>query len=106
MNEKAKKIYITVGHRFSSIPNQNKVKFLVLPEWETETKVAKKFRKKCAEKPQIYLGFTGENQKAFKPSELYWAIFDNLDDEKPRISSKNYIQGNLVSVHIFMMIGV
>jgi hypothetical protein len=91
MNE-TKKIYITVGNRFSNKPIRNKTVFVtgIL----TEIQAAKKLRKLCADIDNI------------KPSELYWAIFDNLDDEKPRISSKNYIQGNLVSVHIFMMIGV
>ncbi len=96
MNEETKKIYITVGHRFSNIPIPNKVLYFIDTDdkCRTEIKCAKLLRKSEAD---------GRN---IKPSELYWAIFDNLDDEKPRISSKNYIQGNLVSVHSFMMIGV
>lgn len=91
MNQEPKKIYITVGSRFG---NYLKKRECLLYENSTETQMAKNFRKQES------------NRLHMKPSELYWAIFDNLDDEKPRVCSKNYIQGNSVSVHTFIMIGV
>jgi hypothetical protein len=86
-----KKIYITIGSRFGTYVKR---KEYALFESTTEIQIAKYFRKQES------------NRLHMKPSELYWAVFDNLDDEKPRIHSENYIQGNLCSVHTFMMIGV
>jgi hypothetical protein len=96
--QEIKTIFVTIGHRFSTIPMANKVAILVFED-ETETKVAKKFRKKLADKPQFH-GYSS-NTKSFKPSELYWAIFDSPKEDKPRIKSDNYNPGSLVSVNSF-----
>ncbi len=91
-------VYITIGHRFSNIPMGNKVATLVFED-ETEIQVAKKLRKNFAEKPYAH-GYSIDT-KSFKPSELYWAIFDSPKDDNPRIQSENYHPGILVSVNVF-----
>jgi hypothetical protein len=71
-----KKIYVTIGNPILSIPLQNLV--AVRCEETEYRKIAKQFRKEIADEEKI------------SPANLYWAIFDKLDAEKPILASDNF----------------
>ena len=87
-------ILVSVGHPFCKNVMQNKA--IVSAEEGKEIQAAKAIRKEVAENAGQF-GFrdTQGNALTFKPSELYWAIFLNLDDEKPYKHSDNYFWGVL-----------
>lgn len=97
MNDKlkAKKIYVTVGWKNSNIPMGNKIGCWILPDDSlTEIQIAKKIRKQFADHPEHH-GYT-KDTKPFKPSDLYWAIFDDLYATKSRICSDNWREGEII----------
>ncbi len=75
----------------------NKVAVLVFDD-ESEIKAAKKISIILSDFPQQ--GGYSIDTKPFNPSDLYWGIFDYVEDETPRISSRNWHSGILVDSFI------
>ncbi|HJU58772.1 MAG TPA: hypothetical protein VJ583_03425 [Nitrososphaeraceae archaeon] len=85
----SKAIYITIGHPNSPFPMGTRITtMVVLSDGETEIQIAKLVRKKFAAHPEMH-GYAKE-QKPFKPSELYYAIFDSKESRLPVESSLNF----------------
>jgi len=76
-------VYVTIGVPFSSIPIMEKVMIFVDPK-RTPIQAAKELRKNVADSIEDYGWVRGTN---FKPSELYYEIFENRTDEKPTLMS-------------------
>jgi hypothetical protein len=86
---KSKIVYITIGHQNSPFPMASRIGTIVwLEDNETPVQIAKKVRKKFAEHPEMH-GYSRE-QSPFKPSELYYAIFEEKDSRLPFESSLNF----------------
>lgn len=91
MNEQ---VYVTIGHPQSRIP----IMPLVAVQADSEQDLreqAKKLRKVVADNAGHY-GFRTPSggSVTFKPSELYWAVFNTIDGQaKPILHSENYYWG-------------
>lgn len=70
-------IFVTIGWSDSTFPVANKIALMV---WDDESlvKVAKTVRKDFADR------------EGCKPSYMTWAVFENVEDEAPVISSANW----------------
>jgi hypothetical protein len=84
-------LYVSIGHPARKEPM---IHAAVIPDNIDILAATKKLRKEVAENAGHY-GFrdTQGNAIVFKPSELYWAIFESLEDEKPTLCSDNYGTG-------------
>lgn len=87
--------YVTIGHPARREPMLATIG-IVIPNEKAAREQAKTLRQEVARNAGHY-GFrdTQGNVITFKPSELYWAVFDNKDDEKPALHSDNYLWGVL-----------
>lgn len=84
-----KQIYVSVGHPHSKIPFVNRT--VVNVEEGSERTTAKILRKDVANNPG-HFGFPREFN-GYKPSELYWAIFEGFSEDNPVLFSDNYFWG-------------
>lgn len=91
--EKGGIIYVTVGVPFSSIPIMSKVVLFVNYAKETHVQVAKKLRKQVAENIENHGWVRGTE---FNPSELYYEIYANVDNEFPYFCSSNSPKASIV----------
>lgn len=78
--------FITIGWQHSNIPMGNKMSVYVDTDITTPVKVAKQMRKNFADNAENHGYVKGTT---FKPSELFYAIYENVDDVCPIFFSKN-----------------
>src|SRR5688572_29475604 len=93
-NATGERVYITIGHPHSRVPIVRPIA-MDLPNENEMRCEAKKLRKEVAENAGHY-GFRTESGGTitFKPSELYWAVFNTIDGQaKPILHSENYYWG-------------
>jgi len=83
-----KTIYVMTGHPCQKAPAPFLMVALNVNEGE-EIAQAKLHRKFQAEDALGNYGLANLNVR-FTPSDFYWAIFENPDDEKPVRASDNY----------------
>ena len=89
MSDESKIVYITVGNPRSPFPMATKVSAIVwFPDGETPVKIAKKMRKSFADHPSMH-GYSLDT-KPFKPSFLYYAIYEEKSGVVPTWSSDNF----------------
>jgi len=84
---KEDRIFITIKHRNSCISIWEKVSCFITEE-DNPIKIAKEYRKRIADHPSDY-GYIRDHPR-IPPSHFVWAIFKNLDDEKPFLHSPNW----------------
>lgn len=90
MPQNSEMYFITIGVEFSNIPMERKIAAYVNLEIETPVKVAKQLRKTFAKHPSNH-GWSIYT-KPFKPSQLFYAIYDCVDSIEPWAYSKNIPQ--------------
>jgi len=87
MNSDPYNVYVTVGHSTGRFPIIKKVCMLVYEDiGETPVQVAKKLRKQVADNAFGYGYVLGT---VFKPSELYYEVYINVDAKMPYAESTN-----------------
>ncbi len=86
MNNEVRSILVTVGRPDGFLPISNKVCMFVF-KGETPIKIAKKFRKQAAFVLDDFAKLRGLTR--IKPSDLYWEIYEKVDDTTPILSSEN-----------------
>ena len=91
LRENSTSCFVTIGWKNSNVPITNKVLCQAL-YGETDVQIAKTLRKQVAENPTGY-GFVSGTK--FKPSDLFYAIYEYATDEFPHTYSKNIPAGFL-----------
>jgi len=90
MSQNSDTYFITIGVGFSNIPMARKIATYVNLEVETPVQAAKRLRKTFAKYPFNH-GWSIDT-KPFKPSQLFYAIYDCVDSIEPWAYSKNIPQ--------------
>lgn len=79
-------IFVNIGVPFSKIPIMQRVMIYVDLEVETDIRAAKKLRLQVAKNIESYGWVKGTE---FKPSELYYEVYETVDAKYPIHGSPN-----------------
>ncbi len=80
-----KKVFITIGWEHSNIPMGEKIATYIFDN-ESPVKIAKKLRKQFADNAENHGWVKGTR---FNPSQLFYAIYDDIDETQPFAFSEN-----------------